>query len=80
MSNFMCYFRGISETDGSNHKVPAKVEHHCCRCYGKPTTCSICVVRKTLYASRAGTPGFRPPEVLLKSIVQTTGKQLLNYE
>lgn len=54
-------------------KSSQKFEHHSCKCYGKPMTCSVCIVRKALWASRAGTPGFRPPEVLLKSLNQTTG-------
>lgn len=47
-----------------------------CRCYGKAKTCNICITKKPLKALRAGTPGFRPPEVLLKSNEQNTGKNL----
>lgn len=43
-----------------------------CSCYGKARTCSICLSLKNQYASRAGTPGYRPPEVLLKSQEQST--------
>lgn len=43
-----------------------------CYCYGKPTICNICIVKKEVQASRAGTPGYRPPEVLLKYPNQTT--------
>ncbi|XP_018336280.1 cell division cycle 7-related protein kinase isoform X2 [Agrilus planipennis] len=43
-----------------------------CRCYGKPRVCSHCLVKRSIQASRAGTPGFRPPEVLLKYPDQTT--------
>lgn len=43
-----------------------------CCCYGKPTVCNICIVKKEVYATRAGTPGYRPPEVLLKYPNQTT--------
>lgn len=44
-----------------------------CNCYGRPTICTICLTKKPMVASRAGTPGFRPPEVLLKVTHQTTG-------
>lgn len=42
-----------------------------CYCYGKPTVCNICIIKKEIQASRAGTPGYRPPEVLLKYPNQT---------
>ncbi|XP_022919751.1 cell division cycle 7-related protein kinase-like isoform X2 [Onthophagus taurus] len=44
-----------------------------CGCYGKARTCAKCLAKKNLRALRAGTPGFRPPEVLLKSLQQDTG-------
>lgn len=43
-----------------------------CNCYGNPQVCNICLVKKEIHASRAGTPGYRPPEVLLKYPDQTT--------
>lgn len=43
-----------------------------CFCYGRPTVCNICLVRKDIQATRAGTPGYRPVEVLLKYANQTT--------
>lgn len=43
-----------------------------CYCYGKPTICNLCIIKKEVHASRAGTPGYRPPEVLLKHTTQTT--------
>nr|CAD7407021.1 unnamed protein product [Timema cristinae] len=43
-----------------------------CPCYGQPVVCSLCKQKKPLLAARAGTPGFRPPEVLLKYQQQTT--------
>lgn len=43
-----------------------------CYCYGKPTICNLCIIKKEVHASRAGTPGYRPPEVLLKNPEQTT--------
>lgn len=43
-----------------------------CRCAGKPQVCNICLTRNAQNAPRAGTAGFRPPEVLLKYPRQTT--------
>ncbi|RXG58151.1 Cell division cycle 7-related protein kinase [Armadillidium vulgare] len=43
-----------------------------CRCYGSAKVCSICLGRKSQHAPRAGTPGFRAPEVLLRHPNQTT--------
>ena len=37
-----------------------------------PKICSKCLSRKSQRAARAGTPGFRPPEVLMKFEHQTT--------
>lgn len=50
----------------------AKPDAAVCRCFGKSQVCSICLVKKEMQASRAGTPGYRPPEVLLKYPDQTT--------
>lgn len=47
-----------------------------CNCDGKPQICHKCLTRKAQAAPRAGTPGFRPPEVLLKYPQQTTGKRI----
>ncbi|GLV31555.1 Cdc7 kinase [Carabus blaptoides fortunei] len=43
-----------------------------CKCFNKASVCSVCLLRKAQDAPRAGTPGFRPPEVLLKYSKQTT--------
>lgn len=43
-----------------------------CLCSGRNMICNICMVKKEMAASRAGTPGYRPPEVLLKSNEQGT--------
>lgn len=43
-----------------------------CSCFGRNTVCNKCLVKKEIQASRAGTPGYRPPEVLLKYPHQTT--------
>ncbi|XP_011494878.1 PREDICTED: cell division cycle 7-related protein kinase-like [Ceratosolen solmsi marchali] len=42
-----------------------------CYCFGKSKICSLCLIRPSQAASRAGTPGFRAPEVLLKYPWQT---------
>lgn len=43
-----------------------------CYCHGRPTVCNICLVKREIHAPRAGTPGYRPSEVLLKYPLQTT--------
>ncbi|XP_059146496.1 cell division cycle 7-related protein kinase-like [Physella acuta] len=44
-----------------------------CDCFGRPQICSICVARPNQVAPRAGTAGFRAPEVLMKCTEQNTG-------
>jgi len=43
-----------------------------CSCLGKGQVCLVCARRAELVAPRAGTPGFRAPEVLLRYFNQTT--------
>ncbi|KAH7980302.1 hypothetical protein HPB49_014525 [Dermacentor silvarum] len=43
-----------------------------CCCFGRNEVCNICLSRPAEIAPRAGTPGFRAPEVLLKCRNQTT--------
>ncbi|KAH9361497.1 hypothetical protein HPB48_013191 [Haemaphysalis longicornis] len=43
-----------------------------CNCFGKNEVCNICLSRPGEVAPRAGTPGFRAPEVLMKYRGQTT--------
>nr|XP_008107467.1 PREDICTED: cell division cycle 7-related protein kinase isoform X2 [Anolis carolinensis] len=43
-----------------------------CDCYAKDRVCSICLSRRQQVAPRAGTPGFRAPEVLIKCPHQST--------
>ncbi|XP_071821368.1 cell division cycle 7-related protein kinase-like [Apostichopus japonicus] len=43
-----------------------------CRCFGKAQVCEICTSRSNQVAPRAGTPGFRAPEVLIRYESQTT--------
>lgn len=45
-----------------------------CDCVGKLKVCNVCIKRPEMKAPRAGTPGFRAPEVLLKYKYQNTGK------
>ena len=49
----------------------ATTGHVSCTCPGQLTVCSACLALPHLHAARAGTPGFRPPEVLLKCRIQT---------
>ncbi|XP_029167926.1 cell division cycle 7-related protein kinase [Nylanderia fulva] len=42
-----------------------------CYCFGKPKVCVLCLTKPSQTAPRAGTPGFRAPEVLLKYPSQT---------
>ncbi|NXG48531.1 CDC7 kinase, partial [Psilopogon haemacephalus] len=43
-----------------------------CDCYATDKVCSVCLSRCQQVAPRAGTPGFRAPEVLTKCPTQTT--------
>nr|CAB3229280.1 cell division cycle 7-related protein kinase-like [Phallusia mammillata] len=43
-----------------------------CNCFGKLTVCYKCLARPAFVAPRAGTAGFRSPEVLLRYPSQTT--------
>lgn len=43
-----------------------------CKCFGLDQICKICAKRNECMAPRAGTPGFRAPEVLLKHLCQTS--------
>lgn len=45
-----------------------------CKCSGRPQVCTVCLKKGEYKAPRAGTQGFRPPEVLLKYTEQTTGE------
>ncbi|XP_025192510.1 cell division cycle 7-related protein kinase-like [Melanaphis sacchari] len=55
----------------NNFAVP-KVQRLTCDCVGKLKVCNICIKRPEMKAPRAGTPGFRAPEVLLKYKYQNT--------
>ncbi|XP_078075027.1 cell division cycle 7-related protein kinase isoform X2 [Mustelus asterias] len=43
-----------------------------CNCYTTDRICSVCLSRRQQVAPRAGTPGFRAPEVLMKCPHQTS--------
>uniref|UniRef100_S4RW28 non-specific serine/threonine protein kinase n=1 Tax=Petromyzon marinus TaxID=7757 RepID=S4RW28_PETMA len=43
-----------------------------CSCFGYDQVCKLCLARSPQPSPRAGTPGFRAPEVLLKWPYQTT--------
>ncbi|XP_034247738.1 cell division cycle 7-related protein kinase-like [Thrips palmi] len=57
--------------NGSVHRTNTPSSPHC-NCVGRSQVCTICLSRKPHNAPRAGTPGFRPPEVLLRSPLQST--------
>ncbi|XP_076087662.1 cell division cycle 7-related protein kinase-like [Mytilus galloprovincialis] len=59
----------ILRSKGENSRSPSIST---CQCYGQPTVCTICTSRSNQQAPRAGTPGFRAPEVLIKCPHQTT--------
>lgn len=58
---------GVVRKTGSS--CPASLT---CDCYATDKVCSICLSRRQQVAPRAGTPGFRAPEVLTKCPNQTT--------
>ncbi|XP_033719520.1 cell division cycle 7-related protein kinase isoform X2 [Lagenorhynchus albirostris] len=64
-------------TKVTNSSVMRKTASSCpasltCDCYATDKVCSICLSRRQQVAPRAGTPGFRAPEVLTKCPNQTT--------
>ncbi|XP_031845664.2 cell division cycle 7-related protein kinase [Nomia melanderi] len=60
----------INQSLNLRKKVEGKMVGKC-YCFGKPKVCSLCTSRPEQAAPRAGTPGFRAPEVLLKHPSQT---------
>ncbi|XP_055007818.1 cell division cycle 7-related protein kinase [Boleophthalmus pectinirostris] len=66
--------RGSSlKTQGANQKPQRAVPLSAtCSCYNTDRVCNICLSRKQQIAPRAGTPGFRAPEVLTKCPNQGT--------
>ncbi|KAK3907878.1 Cell division cycle 7-related protein kinase [Frankliniella fusca] len=61
----------VPSASGSLHR-PNTPSSPLCNCVGRLQVCSKCLSKKPHNAPRAGTPGFRPPEVLLRSQLQTT--------
>ncbi|VDO41863.1 unnamed protein product [Onchocerca flexuosa] len=55
-----------------NNEARRGVKRKACDCYGLPRVCDICTKRPRLHVNKAGTPGFRAPEVLLKYRHQTS--------
>ncbi|KAM7161998.1 cell division cycle 7-related protein kinase isoform 1-T2 [Macrochelys suwanniensis] len=67
----------IISTKAVNNGVARKAANSCpailtCDCYATDRVCSVCLSRRQQVAPRAGTPGFRAPEVLTKCPTQTT--------
>jgi serine/threonine protein kinase len=60
------------DTPKSRLQDKAHVTEYRCQCFGKGQVCRICCAKSELIAPRAGTPGFRAPEVLLRSLEQST--------
>ncbi|XP_013912112.1 PREDICTED: cell division cycle 7-related protein kinase [Thamnophis sirtalis] len=59
--------------NGLGKKAASSTQAHLtCDCYAKDSVCTICLSRRQQVAPRAGTPGFRAPEVLTKCPNQTT--------
>ncbi|XP_052758813.1 cell division cycle 7-related protein kinase-like [Galleria mellonella] len=56
----------------SPRATPRNVSAYACACAGAGGVCAACEARPPPRAARAGTQGFRPPEVLLKYPHQTT--------
>ncbi|XP_036410344.1 cell division cycle 7-related protein kinase [Megalops cyprinoides] len=63
-----------ARTPASGHKPKASSVGHSltCSCYMTDRVCNACLSRKQQFAPRAGTPGFRAPEVLTKCPNQGT--------
>uniref|UniRef100_A0A8C6WRT8 non-specific serine/threonine protein kinase n=1 Tax=Neogobius melanostomus TaxID=47308 RepID=A0A8C6WRT8_9GOBI len=60
-------------SQGANHKpLRAVPPSATCSCFQTDRVCNICLSRKQQIAPRAGTPGFRAPEVLTKCPNQGT--------
>lgn len=50
----------------SEDTVTSSIKKSRCQCQGKPKVCRDCIGTPAIDAARAGTPGYRPPEVLYK--------------
>ncbi|CAH0600917.1 unnamed protein product [Chrysodeixis includens] len=63
---------GAARAEGGAARAAARVEGGRAACAGAAAVCAACAARAPPRAPRAGTQGFRPPEVLLKYPHQTT--------
>ncbi|XP_021380364.1 cell division cycle 7-related protein kinase-like [Mizuhopecten yessoensis] len=57
---------------GLSHQGQSSGGLSTCQCFGQPIVCTLCTARSNQQAPRAGTPGFRSPEVLMKCPDQST--------
>uniref|UniRef100_A0A9J8BK94 Uncharacterized protein n=1 Tax=Cyprinus carpio carpio TaxID=630221 RepID=A0A9J8BK94_CYPCA len=71
--------RQKAPNESQKPKPPAVKPSLTCNCYMSDRVCNICLSRKQQVAPRAGTPGFRAPEVLTKCLNQGTGKAIKSY-
>ncbi|KAH9641985.1 hypothetical protein HF086_010497 [Spodoptera exigua] len=63
---------GSRSGSAGSRSASAGIKPGRCACAGVAGVCNLCSVRGAPRAARAGTQGFRPPEVLLKYPHQTT--------
>uniref|UniRef100_A0A4W3HK54 non-specific serine/threonine protein kinase n=1 Tax=Callorhinchus milii TaxID=7868 RepID=A0A4W3HK54_CALMI len=59
-------------TSGLVRKPTICPSHLTCDCFMTDKVCNVCLSRRQQVAPRAGTPGFRAPEVLMKCPQQTS--------
>ena len=52
------------------------VDDEPCTCLGKMVVCTSCLSLPDIHAPKVGTPGFKPPEVLLKSKSQSVAMDI----
>lgn len=62
-----CVSGSYRNGDKNRFELPGR-----CKCLGQPLVCPACLKRPNHNVNKAGTPGFRAPEVLLKSNTQTS--------
>ncbi|XP_064194243.1 cell division cycle 7-related protein kinase isoform X3 [Anguilla rostrata] len=63
---------GAPASSSSKPKASSLGHGLTCSCYTTDRVCNVCLSRKQQVAPRAGTPGFRAPEVLMKCPSQGT--------
>jgi len=57
---------------GNISSLSSSMSNMNCKCFSLDQICRTCTKRNECMAPRAGTPGFRAPEVLLKHLCQTS--------